>query len=155
MYRFDLSVDIVAAVSRVWHALCDPGEVVQWDSGVTEALDAPPDYPMPDQHVRWTYRSGLWRVLHDRPQEVVAERRLRSILNLGPYVMDETYELAETTDGCRLELVVLLRVRVPVIGGLVEGVWAGPETKRGFAESLAGLKRWCEGSTADEERING
>jgi hypothetical protein len=143
VFSFALTIEIRAPVARVWRALCDPAEVVSWDSGVTRAWDAPPDYPKPGQHVRWAYRSRLWRVLHDRPQEVVPERRLHSLLDLGPSSMDETYELIETLQGCRIELIVLMRVRLPLVGLLIERLWAGPETRRGFEASLASLKRWC------------
>ena len=91
MRRFLLTTLIDAPVDRVWRALCDPAEVVQWDAGVIIAIDAPADYPRPGQTVRWRYRSERRPELLDRPQEVVPEQKLRSILELGPYYMDETY----------------------------------------------------------------
>jgi uncharacterized protein YndB with AHSA1/START domain len=99
-----LSIDIDAPPSRVWRALCDPAEVGIWDSGVEVALDAPPDYPQPGQHVRWRCRSGLFRILHDEPQEVVLEQKLRSILRLGFVRYEETYALEPTSAGTRLSL---------------------------------------------------
>jgi hypothetical protein len=125
--------------------------VVLWDTGVTEALDAPLDYPRPGQHVRWAYRSRLWRVLHDRPQKVDPGQRLRSILNLGPHEMDETYELTAISEGWHLALAVSMCVQVPLVGGLLAKLWAGPRTKRGFEASLQALKRWCE----DQQRMGG
>ena len=71
--------------------------MVQWDTGVAAALDAPANYPQPGQHVRWRYRNGPFRILHDRPQDVVAERRLRSLLSVGPFRFDETYTLEPAT----------------------------------------------------------
>jgi uncharacterized protein YndB with AHSA1/START domain len=147
VYSIRLSVEIKASAGRVWGALCDPDEVVQWDSGVTQALDAPPDYPQPGQHVRWRLRSGLFRLLHDRPVEVVPPRKLRSLLNLGPYEMDEAYSLTETAEGTRLDLDVALRARIPIVASAIERRHAGPETRRGFEESLQGLKRFCEHET--------
>src|SRR5690348_2354304 len=99
-YRFTLAVTIAAPASRVWRALCEPGEVVRWDSGVVEALDAPPDYPRAGQHVRWRTGSGRFRILHDRPLEVVPEQRLRSRLALGPWRYDETYTIEAAEPGC-------------------------------------------------------
>jgi hypothetical protein len=145
MYTIHSQAQISAPVSRVWRALCDPAEVVRWDSGVVEALDAPPDYPLPGQHVRWRCHSGLFRLLHDRPLEVATERRLRSRLSLGPIEIDETYDLSEAPGGCLIHLAVELRVAVPFLGRLLESIWAGPQTRAGFEESLAGLKRHCEG----------
>ena len=144
MYSIQISVVIRAPVDRVWRGLSDPAEVLQWDSGVTRALDAPPDYPRPGQHVRWRLRSGLFRQLHDWPIEVAPDETLRSILTLGPYEMDETYSLTETPEGTRLDLKVALRVRIPMVGRLIERLRAGPETRRGFEASLQSLKRHCE-----------
>jgi hypothetical protein len=144
LYRIEVSVEIAAPPSRVWRALCDPDEVVRWDSGVITALDAPPDYPRAGQHVRWRYRSRLFPVLTDRPQEVVPEQKLRSILHVGPYDMDETYLLTPVPPGCHLAALVGLEVRLPLMGALVERLYAGPSTRRSFETSLAALKRYCE-----------
>ncbi len=144
MYRFSLAVDIAAPVARVWRSLCDPGEVVQWDSGVTAALIAPPDYPRPGQHVRWRMRSGLFRLLHDWPAEVVPEQTLRSLLSLGPYEISETYWLSATSAGTRLELHAEVTSSIPILGILLVRLHGGPETRNGFEASLQGLKRFCE-----------
>ena len=79
MFHFTVSVEIEASTARVWRALCDPSEVVAWDTGVEKAIDVPDDYPQPGQHVRWRYTNGPFRILNDRPQEVVSEQRLRSL----------------------------------------------------------------------------
>ena len=138
MNRIELSVDIAAPVGRVWRALCDPAEVASWDPGLVEALDAPAEYPQPGQRVRWQMRSGPYDTLADSPQEVLLERRLRTLLELGPIHMDETYELTPLDGGCRVELVVEWSAP-PLIAGL-----AGRSLREGFEASLAGLKRWCE-----------
>lgn len=152
MYSFSVSVDIAAAPARVWRALCDPAEVVQWDSGVAAALDAPPDYPQPGQHVRWRYTSGLFRILHDRPREVAAERALRSLLSIGPFRFDEMYTL-EARDGsaglaagsgCRLTAALDVFLPLPVLGGLYEQFVLGPQSERSVAASMRALKRHCE-----------
>jgi len=144
VYLFTVSVDIAAPPARVWRALCDPAEVVQWDSGVEEALDAPDDYPQPGQHVRWRYRNGPFRLLHDSPQEVVSEQRLRSLLAFGPFRFDETYTIAAQNGGCRLEAAMEARVPVPLLGLLVESFYLGPETERAVRASLAAMKQHCE-----------
>lgn len=144
MYAFDLSVVIEAAPARVWRALCDPAEVVQWDTGVTAPLDAPPDYPQPGQHVRWRYTNGPFRILHDRPKEVVAERKLRSMLAVGPLRFDETYTLEPRGGGCLLTAAMLVWLPVPLAGPLLERLYAGPATKSTVSASLAAIKRHCE-----------
>jgi uncharacterized protein YndB with AHSA1/START domain len=146
MRRLAFTTQIDAPVQRVWRALCDAAEVVQWDSGVITAIDAPADYPRPGQRVRWQYRSELWPELLDRPQEVVPQQKLRSILELGPYYMDETYSLTAWQGGTMLTTTVELTVRRSLIGLLLERLWAGRQVRRGFEASLASLKRYCEAS---------
>jgi uncharacterized protein YndB with AHSA1/START domain len=143
MYSFTLNTDISAPPARVWRALCDPSEVVRWDTGVVEPLDAPADYPQPGQHVRWRY-AGPFRTLHDRPQEVVLERTLRSLISIGPLRFDETYTLEPRDGGTCLS--AAMRVFVPLLlGGPLTGrLYAGPESRRTVAASMAALKRYCE-----------
>ena len=144
MYAFHVTVEIKATPRRVWRALCDPAEVTQWDTGVAAALDAPADYPQAGQYVRWRYRNGLFRILHDRPQDVVAERTLRSLLAVGPFRFDETYTLEPRNDGC--QLTAALRVVVPLlaIGRLIERFYLGPRTRNTVRASLDAIKRHCE-----------
>lgn len=144
MYAFTLTEDIEAPPARVWRALCDPAEVVQWDAGVEAALDAPPDYPRPGQHVRWRSRNGPFRVLHDAPQAVEPQRTLRALLSVGPFRFDETYRLEPHDSGCRLRAVMVVRAPVPLLGALVVRRYLGPRTRRDVAASLRQLKRHCE-----------
>ena len=147
MYTFRVTVDIAAPPARVWQALCDPREVVQWDTGVAGALDEPPDYPQPGQHVRWRYANGPFRILHDRPQEVVHERTLRSLLTVGPVRFDETYTLAPSSSGSQLTATMIVRVPLPLIGRVVERLYLGPRTQATVAASLQAIKRHCEASS--------
>jgi len=148
VYRFRISVDIDAPPAHVWRALCDPNEVVRWDAGVVEARDAPADYPRPGQTVRWRCRGGPFRVLVDRPREVVRERVLRSFLSVGPYRLDETYVLAHRDGGSALVAEVEVGVALPLIGGILADRYAGPRFESDFAASLAALKRHCEASAS-------
>jgi hypothetical protein len=144
MYTFTVALDIEAAPARVWRALCDPAEVVRWDTGVVEALDAPADYPQPGQHVRWRYAEGPFRTLHDRPQDVVPERRLRSLIQIGPLRFDETYTLELREGGSRLSAAMIVRAPLPPLGWLIERLYAGPQSRRAVEASLRALKRHCE-----------
>lgn len=146
MYAFAVSVAIGAAPERVWRALCDPAEVVQWDTGVAAALDAPADYPQPGQHVRWRYVNGPFHVLHDRPQEVVHARRLRSLLTVGPSRFDETYTIDPDGGGCRLTAALEVHTPLGVIGWLIDRFYMGPRTQTAVAASLQAIKRHCEAS---------
>ncbi len=144
MYRFVVSTEIEASTARVWRALCDPAEVVVWDTGVEKALDAPDDYPQPGQHVRWQYSSGPFRILNDRPQEVVPEQRLRSLLAVGPFRFDEGYTLEANGDGCKLTAQMDVSVPLPGVGWIIERLYLGPATERTVGASLAAIKRHCE-----------
>lgn len=144
MYRFEVTVEIDAAPARVWRALCDPAEVVRWDMGLAGPIDAPADYPRPGQHVRWRYTSGPFRILHDRPQEVVSERTLRSLLAVGPFRFDETYTLEPHGDRCTLMATMLVRAPAPLIGRLIERAYIGPATRTTVSASLRAIKRHCE-----------
>ena len=135
---------IAATPARVWRALVEPREVVAWDGGVTEALDAPPDYPRPGQHVRWRFPHGLFRILHDRPREVVAERILRSSLALGPFRFEETYTLTPCAGGCELSAALAIHTAFLLVGGLVDRFYIGPRMRAAVTASLRNLKRHCE-----------
>lgn len=152
MYTFTLDGDIEAPPARVWRALTEPAEVVQWDVPVTEALDAPADYPRPGQHVRWRCSNGPFRILHDRPQEVVPERTLRTHISVAGCWLDETYMLEPrggsagltTGAGCRLSWAMRVRAPVPPLGWLIERLYLGPASRRTVQASFAALKKHCE-----------
>lgn len=144
MYALAVSIDINASPARVWRALCDPAEVVRWDDGVCAALDAPPDYPQPGQHVRWRCRHGVFRILHDRPHEVVRERTLRSLLRVGPFYFDEIYTLVARGGSCQLTAALELRLPLGVIGWAFERLYLGPHTRATVQASLNAVKRHCE-----------
>jgi uncharacterized protein YndB with AHSA1/START domain len=144
VYAFDITVDIAAPPARVWRALCDPAEVVQWDTGVAEALDAPADYPQPGQHVRWRYQGGPFGTLHDRPQEVVPEQTLRSVIEIGPARFDETYTLQSRDGGTRLQASMIVHAPFWIGGPLAERLYVGPTSRLTVAASLDAIKRHCE-----------
>jgi uncharacterized protein YndB with AHSA1/START domain len=142
MVRIELAVDIAAAPARVWRALCQPAEVVRWESGVVEVLDAPADYPRPGQVVHWRTPDGA--VLEDRPQVVEHERALRSLLRLGRARFDETYTLEAIDGGSRLAVMVEATSTLPGAAATIERLHLGPATRRDFAAALASIKHYCE-----------
>lgn len=148
LIEFSETVQIATGVERVWRALTVPAEVVQWDSGVIEPIDAPADYPQPGQHVHWRYRYGpIPLILDDHPSEVVPDSILRSSIRLGPFAFDETYRLSSPEP-----LVTLLTAKlalsstVPVIGSLLERVAGAPLARATVRTSLQAIKRHCESS---------
>jgi hypothetical protein len=147
MMEFDERVRIAASVERVWRALTAPAEVAEWDSGIVEPIDAPPDYPRPGQHVRWRYRLGpLPLILHDRPTEVVPASILRSSIRLGPFDFDETYELQSLDPGATsLRARLLVSSSVPLLGPLLARLLGAPLARATVRSSLAAIRRHCEG----------
>ena len=146
MYRFSDTIDIAARPERVWRALVRPAEVVRWDAGVTEPLDAPSDYPRAGQHVRWRYRFGpLPLILHDRPTQVEPLATLRSSIRLGPFDFDETYTLrAQGAESTQLTAALSLSSPVPVLGPLLVWTLGRPLTRSTVRGSLVALKAHCE-----------
>ncbi len=129
MKQFSESIEIAVHPQRVWQALTNPKEVVCWDLGGIEALDAPADYPSAGQHVRWRYRLGpLPLVLHDRPTRVEIESILASSIRLGPFDFEETYQLRRTA----------------LLGPLIERIAGQPLARATVRTSLAAIKRHCE-----------
>ena len=144
MVRIEYAVEIAAPPASVWRALCDPAEVVRWESGVVEALDAPSDYPRPGQRVHWRTTGSPPSVLLDQPQVVQRERVLRSLLSVGRTRMDETYTLSPAANGCRLSVTVEATSTVPMLGRLFERARLASSVRRDFVAALDSIKRHCE-----------
>jgi hypothetical protein len=148
MPTFRESTQIAADPARIWRALTVPDEVIQWDTGVVEPLDAPPDYPQAGQRVRWRYRLGpIALVLHDRPDEVLPFETFRSCIGLGPFQFDETYTIASEAPG-RSELTAELSVRsaVPLVGALLAHLVGYPLARATVRSSLRSIKHHCQES---------
>jgi hypothetical protein len=146
LIEFNQTIQIETSAERVWRALTVPAEVVQWDSGIIEPIDAPPDYPQPGQHVRWRYRLGpIPLVLDDRPSEVLRNSILRSSIHLGPFAFDEIYDLHAPEPAVTLLTAKLtLSSGVPVVGSLLERVVGAPLARTTVRTSLRAIKRHCE-----------
>ncbi len=146
MKHFSETLEIAADPMRVWQALTNPKEVVCWDTGILEALDAPSDYPSAGQHVRWRYRFGpLFLTLHDRPSLVEKASTLASSIQLGPFDFEETYTLHEiTASSTALTAELSLVCRIPIFGLLIESVVGQPLARATVRTSLAAIKRHCE-----------
>jgi hypothetical protein len=146
MGTFAETIDIAADRERVWQALSIPAEVVCWDTGIVEPLDAPPDYPRAGQHVRWRYCLGPVRLmLHDRPIQVEPASVLRSSIQLGPFDFDEIYTLRDKgASGAHLTAELSVASTVPLLGFLLEKLVGQPLARATVRRSLAAIKRHCE-----------
>lgn len=142
------SVDIAADRARVWHALTEPASVVIWDVGIIAPLDAPADYPQPGQVVRWRYRLlGFPTTLVDRPQEVVPQVRLRTLIALAFLRIDETYTLAPlpgSPEGTRLTAQLYLSNTLPMLSGAFDRHFSRGLATRTVRESLGAIRDFCE-----------
>lgn len=117
-----VTLDIAAAVSRVWRALTTPDEVETW-AGVT-AVSLPPTYPAAGDYARWWDRGVL---LHDYIVAVEPERTLESRLERGSDLVIERYALRAGGGATRLR-----------------ATWRGHPRLAGNERSMHVLKRWCE-----------
>lgn len=146
MQTFAESIEIAAAPERIWRALSIPAEVICWDTGIVEPLDAPPDYPRVGQHVRWRYRLGpLPLILHDHPTQVEPGSLLRSSIRLGPFEFDETYTLRDKgASATQLTAELSLASIVPIFQSLLERIVGQPLARSTVHSSLAAIKRHCE-----------
>lgn len=146
MKHFSESVEIAVDPQTVWRALTDPKEVVCWDTGIVEALDAPPDYPSAGQHVRWRYRLGpLFLVLHDRPILVETASTFASSIQLGPFDFEEIYTLQRiAASATELTAELSLTSRIPLLGSLVERIVGQPLARATVRTALAAIKCHCE-----------
>jgi hypothetical protein len=141
-------VEIAADRARVWHALTEPASVVVWDVGIIAPLDAPPDYPLPGQVVRWRYRLlGIPTTLVDRPQEVVPQVRLRTLIALAFLRIDETYTLEPLPggrEGTRLTAQLYLSNTLPVFNGFFDRHLGRSLAASTVRESLGAIRDFCE-----------
>lgn len=142
------SVEIAADRARVWHALTEPASVVIWDVGIVAPLDAPADYPQPGQVVRWSYRLlGFPTTLIDRPQEVVPQVRLRTLIALAFLRIDETYTLEQLPghpEGTRLTAQLRLSNTLPILSGAFDRHLGRGLASSTVSESLGAIRDFCE-----------
>ncbi|HVP27720.1 MAG TPA: SRPBCC family protein [Myxococcota bacterium] len=151
MITVALSTAIRADRSRIWRALTDPVEIAGWDApnGNAGALDLPPEYPKPGQHVRWRYRQGgVPIVLHERPIEVVAHERLRALLELGPLRFDATFDLLPDPghpERTRLQQKLVASNAVAVVGGVIDRFEMRALATGRVSRTLEAIRARCEG----------
>jgi len=94
-----MSAVIKAEPRCVWRALTDPEELCAWDENLLAPVGPPNGYPCVDSPQRWRYLlHGVQVLLHERPLQVAAERRLQSSLALGGLRLEQTYSLAPEGD---------------------------------------------------------
>jgi hypothetical protein len=144
--QFEAAAIIQAPVERVWRALIDPAEVVMWDGAVESVEQLTQPYPRPGQHARWRYRLGPIRVtLHDQPLEVAPEERFRSRIRVGPFNLDETYELApEGDEAARLSLRLRVWLGLSLLGPLLDQFVSGRVARTSVRGALVSIKSHCE-----------
>ncbi len=161
MITIALSTSIRAERLSVWESLVTPREILRWNRSLVSAGEVPARYPRPGQHVRWRGRRGRIPVmLHDRPLEVVAGRRLRTALALGLFRFDLTLNLdaSEPAGGARtpphprdpdprtrVSAVLTVRNVIPVVGGALDRFAVRKLATRIVASLLEDLRQGVEG----------
>jgi hypothetical protein len=143
-----MSTLIGARRSRVWRALTETSEVLRWDEHVVSLESPDAAYPVVGQSVRWSYRLGsVPVVMHERPLEVIPDRRLRIDVALGLFRFDETWQLAsEAGDEQRTRLMLKLVAgnSVPVVGGALDRFAVRKLAVELIDSKLRSVQKWCE-----------
>ena len=141
-----MSTKVGADRERVWSALTDASERLQWDGSLEAPIEVAPDHPRPGDHARWRYRlHGMPVVLHERTLEVVEGKRVRSAMSLGPFRFDLAYTLEPEAEGKRTRLSAALAASnvVPVVGGALDRFAVRKLASEIVAEALEGVRDHC------------
>jgi uncharacterized protein YndB with AHSA1/START domain len=136
---------------RVWRALTDPSQLMEWDERLIAPVDAHDGYPFSGQHLRWRYRLGkVQLVMHDRPVEVRAPERLCSDISLGSMRYQQTFSLlAEQGEQARtrLGMKVVASNSIPVMGDVVDRFSVRRMAAAHIDTTLRSLQKYCENAT--------
>lgn len=147
MITLMMSVVIDSDRKRVWRALTEPDQVVEWDEHVLGSVDAPAE-PFSGQHIRWRYKLGTVQVvLHERRHEIANPERLSSTLSVGSMRLEQTYTLSEEpTDPSRtrLGMKVVATSQVPVLGAVIDRFGVRKLAAERVDATLRSVKRWCQ-----------
>jgi len=143
-----LSAVIGVAREQVWRAIIDPEQVILWDEPMLALLEPAKAYPRVGQHVRWRYHLGRIPVVyHDRPVEVIPERRLRSKIAMGLFRFQQTWSLVDERGNpqrTRLGLRLTAANAIPVVSGLIDRFTVRRLSAEYVDTKLHALQEWCE-----------
>lgn len=132
---------------RVWRAIALPAEVIRWDEHLVSLEEPAPGYPESGEPARWRYRLGSVPVdLLDRPLEVIPGQRLKHVLCIGSFELEETYTLAgEGTQRTRLSLRLASSSNsVPLVGGELDRFDVRRLASEMVDRNLRSIQKWCE-----------
>ena len=139
---------IEAEHQRVWRALTDPGELVSWHEHIIAPVESPDAYPCSGQHVRWRYKLGnVQLVMHDRPLEVIDQKRLRASISVGSMRYEQTFTLQPepgTPSRTRLSMRVSAENSIALIGETVDRFEVRRMASEHIDTTLGALQKWCE-----------
>lgn len=133
---------------RVWRALTNPAELVEWDERLLAPVDPHDAYPFSGQHLRWRYRLGTVQlVMHDRPLEVKAPQRLCADISLGSMRYQQTYSLQPEQGQqprTRLGMKVVASNSIPVMGDVVDRFSVRRMAAAHIDTTLRSVQKYCE-----------
>jgi hypothetical protein len=148
-----MQTSIAAAPARVWRALTEPNELVEWDASMLAPIDPPADYPSCEATMRWRYLlGGVQLVLCEKPRQVVPLRKLHSSLAMGSLRFEQTYSLARDSASSdasqppvtRLGIKLVSANAIPVLGGMVDRFDVRRIAAARANDLLSALQQWCE-----------
>lgn len=142
-----MTVLVEAPRARVWRAIAEPAETLQWDEQRLAPLEGSGS-PQPGDRQRWRYRLGsIPIVLTEQTLEVATGERLRSAVALGLFRFERTWTLADDVgDGPRTRVSLRLTASnsIPVLGGMVDRFAVRRMAAEYVDAKLRSLQKWCE-----------
>lgn len=149
-----MSSVIASPRPRVWEALTERAQILQWRPGALEALDPEVRYPTPGERVRWRCRvRDLPLLLEDTPLLVLPGECLHARLALGLFRFEETFRLGPVPtepERTRLGLKIAASNEMPVLGGSLDRFAVREFATQLAATYLQAVRDWCEGSRPTE-----
>ena len=141
-----MSAVIEAEPRCVWRALTEPDELCAWDENLLAPVDPPSDYPCAESPQRWRYLlGGVQLILHERPLDIAAERRLQSALTLGGMKLEQTYSLAPEGEArTRVSIRITAGNAIPVLGATIDRFEVRQLVTERVDRLLRALQKWCE-----------
>ncbi len=147
MITIAMAAVIDASPSRSWRALTSLDERLEWDDRVLGLVEAPDEYPVPGQHVRWRYRLGTVQVImHERTLDVAEGERIRANLQIGSMRLDQTFSLqveSGSAPSTRIGMRVVASNSIALVGGTVDRFDVRQMASSHIDETLRSLQKWC------------
>ena len=139
------TIEVNADIQRIWKAMVDPADVVQWSYDVSEIMSDPQDYPTANKTYRWRFRHPFLKLtLYDTPTTIIPTKTYHSVGQLLFFTWDETYELEAQSSKVLLSVELNLQTKLPIIGKFIDRFFMKWVVKEQVQQTLNRLAKFCE-----------